>query len=266
MEQIAEMIQKLAPLGMKERFERNTSHDQLKVDYYNSLPGCLKYYDCPKCKNKGTIAHLNDDGIETHSTCECMKIRRSYELIEKSGLKRQIDTMTFDNFTVSDVWQQTMKATAQRYACNPAGWLYLAGQSGCGKTHLCTAVCGKLLHEGREVLYITWRHILQKLQANRFDEVEYENILQELAKVDVLYIDDFLKSDKPDKEMSVAFEIIDARYISKLPTIISSEMQIKAIQKIDEAVAGRISEMARGNIAQILNIEGRNYRLRREAV
>lgn len=262
------MIQDMALThsGEKERYETTKSHDQLKVDYYNSLPGTLIYYNCPKCLNKGTIAYLNADGIETHSTCECMKIRKSFELIEKSGLKRQIDTMTFDNFIVSDTWQKALKATAQSYANNPDGWLYLAGQSGCGKTHLCTAVCGKFLHEGREVMYITWRSIVQKLQANRFNDEEYERILQELAHIDVLYIDDFLKSVSPEKEMSIAFEIIDARYISKKATIISSEMKTEAMFKIDEAVAGRISEMSRGSMAQILNMDGRNYRMKKEAV
>ena len=37
---------------------------------------------------------------------------------------------------------------------DPKGWFVTTGRSGAGKTHLCTAICGELLHRGLPVRYM----------------------------------------------------------------------------------------------------------------
>ena len=233
---------------------------QLLLEFYNARVGSLKGYNCNKCLNRGFIGYFNNEGDLVNKTCECVKLRERENAVKASGLAEYIEKKTFDSFKDSEDWQFAMKSRIQHYAENPSGWLFVAGQTGCGKTHLCTAVCRELIMSGRDVLYMKWLDICQKLHAVKFNDAVYEMHLQEIRNVDVLYIDDFFKQDKPDKE--IAYEILDARYISKKTTIITSERYIEDLMNIDEAIAGRIREMSEGNMIQILKQDGRNYRLK----
>ena len=102
------------------------------------------------------------------------------------------------------------------------------------------------------------------MQSCQFDSYAYQEKLDSLRDVDVLYIDDFMKSldkSKVNTELNFAFEIINARYISNKITVISSELLIEQLNTLDNAVAGRIIERAGGFI---INVKGpdKNFRLR----
>jgi DNA replication protein DnaC len=64
-------------------------------------------------------------------------------------------------------------------------------------------------------------------------------------------------------DVRLAFEIINYRVVSKLPTIISSEFTLGELVDIDQAVAGRIAEMAEFNAINITPDIKKNYRLRK---
>lgn len=236
------------------------SREQILLDFYNARVGPLKGYNCNKCLNRGYTAYFNSEGDMINKTCECMKLRKRESAVKASGLAEYINRKTFESFKAEESWQEVMKMRTEHFAEHPSGWLFVAGQTGCGKTHLCTAVCREMIMSDRDVSYMKWSTLCQSLRAVKFNDAVYENRLQEIKNVDVLYIDDFFKQDKPDKE--IAYEIIDARYISKKTTIITSEYYIEDLMNIDEAIAGRIKEMSGGNTIQILKQEGRNYRLR----
>ncbi len=93
--------------------------------------------------------------------------------------------------------------------------------------------------------------------------------MAELKTAEYLYIDDLYKMGantdgevKPTSaDVSIAFEIINHRYINKLPTIISTEMLPEELLHIDEATGGRIVERAKGNTLAIGKDTGKNYRL-----
>ena len=116
------------------------AHARMKADAINSTPGSLTGIDCPKCKNRGSIALPREDGSVSVQDCDCMKIRRCIWEMEKSGLKNIIREKTFDSYAATEPWQKTIKAGAVAYAEHPEGWLLFCGQPGSGKTHLCTAI------------------------------------------------------------------------------------------------------------------------------
>ena len=132
---------------------------RMKADTYNAIPGTLTGWDCPRCRNRGNIAIAGADGSISVGECACMKTRRCVWEMEKSGLKDVIREKTFDAFEALEDWQKTIKDGALRYAGDPKGWLLLSGQSGSGKTHLCTAVCRQRLLAGDPVRYMPWREI-----------------------------------------------------------------------------------------------------------
>ena len=245
-------------------------HANMKADSFNRIQGDLTGMDCPKCRNKGCIAYPQADGNIRTASCGCMKIRKCIWQMEHSGLQKSIRNLTFEHFRAEEPWQKQALAKAREYAEAPNGWLLLAGQSGCGKTHLCTAVCRQLLLSGQEVRYMPWREEAGQLKAMRLDSSERETMLANLKKAENLYIDDLFKVGR-DKDgscnptgadISLAFEILNHRYINRLPTLISTERMPEELVEIDEGVASRILEMAGSHIYAIEKNRSRNYRLR----
>jgi DNA replication protein DnaC len=238
----------------------------------NSIPGNLTGYDCKKCLNRGNKFFVEGDYIVSRE-CECMKIRRSYWNIEKSGLKDLLGRYTFENFTAGEQWQKEFKADAQRFVSDHTGkWFFAGGQVGCGKTHICTAIVGEFLKQGIESRYMLWRDEVVKLKACVNDEYEYGKLIVPLKTVPVLYIDDFFKTANDDKDnkrpptsgdINVAFELLTYRYNNyKLITIISTERSIDDLLDCDEAVGSRIYERTKDYCCYIQPGENRNYRLR----
>lgn len=229
------------------------------VARYNETEGNLKGYDCRICRNKGYISVL-EDGYEIHRECKCLKIRRCLRNIEQSGLSGALERMTFERYRCETPWQEQAKQTAQEYTRTPdSPWLYISGQSGAGKTHLCTAVCGVLLKRGVQIQYTMWRDICREMQSFQ----KREECFRKLMGWEALYIDDFLKTSNPRKELDIAFEIINGRYASGKRTILSSEILLQELLRLDAALAGRIRERC-GNgtfVVQISPDTGRNYRL-----
>lgn len=252
---------------------------KLKAELLNSTIGALDKqdgYSCALCKNKGIIAYpeISELGYSTvvFRECVCMKPRRSLRRLERSGLKSLIKDYTFERFNVYKPWQGLMLNAARCYAKKPEGWFFVGGQSGSGKTHICTAICRELLLSGRAVIYMLWRDTVAQLKAAVTDEKRYAELINEYKTVDVLYIDDLFKVGRSKEaaaqptsaDINVAFEILNYRYNNPaLLTVISSEYSIADIISIDEAVGGRIYERAKnGNACSIKRDRGKNYRLR----
>ena len=243
---------------------------KLKADSFNKQQGGLTGYDCPKCLNRGRIAIPNEDGGVSFRDCECMKIRRCVQKMEASGLREVIRDWTFEAYKDVDSWQTTIKQGAMAYADNVDGWLLFCGQSGSGKTHLCTAVCRHLLLAGEEVCYMPWRQDIRELKGMAKEPATQAEALKKYQEAPILFIDDLFKVSKaadglrvpPVTDVNLAFDILNYRYTKRLTTIISTERYPAELVDIDEATGGRIVEMAQGHTYCIEKKPGRNYRLR----
>jgi uncharacterized protein yqaM len=240
-----------------------TEYLQLKADSYNSTTGSLTGYDCPICKNKGYIEKIVDDS-EVLVECKCLKIRDTLRRIKDSGLEELLRCCTFRNFETTEEWQKSIKSGAMRFAEQDKGFFYIGGQSGCGKTHLCTAIIGALIKKGKSARYFVWREDSTMLKAMVNDR-EYTECISGFKTTDVLYIDDLFKqSNVSDADVKLAFELIDYRARNSLTTVISSELNMDDLIDIDEALGGRIVKMTRGNRHIISKDRKKNYRLRKE--
>lgn len=252
--------------------------EQKKADDYNAEAGHLNEqdgYDCPICKNKGTImsVEVKDNWPRPRMRdCKCMAMRYTIARMKRSGLQNIITECTFDKYEEIDPWHTSVKQRAKDYAANPSGWFFVGGQSGAGKSHLCTAICRTFLLRGDRVQYMMWVDDSAKLKGIVNEGDEYVREVDRFKKSPVLYIDDLFKvqndngqnRQKPTAaDVRLAFEIINYRVVSKLPTIISSEFTLAELVDIDQAVAGRIAEMAESNAISIAPDIAKNYRLRK---
>jgi DNA replication protein DnaC len=254
------------------RTEKKMTFDELaqkQCEWYNESEGRLTGIDCPDCKNRGNFQILDANGYRVMRECKCMAHRRYISMMQSAGLGDLYEKCTFDAYKVESDWQQTCKARSMAYAAKDGNaWYLFSGNTGSGKTHLCTAICSELAKRGRGIKYLQWKPLFDKLVRTKFKDFEQEQVLRECKNADVLYIDDFLKTPRniaPSPEMvAYALEIVDARYIADNKTIFSTEFTLNEIMDFDEALGGRIREKTEGNMCIVKREEGRNYRRRNE--
>jgi len=258
---------------MLEQFTKNIDlntewsyNPQREVDDFNTSSGTLEGYDCPTCRNKGLIAFVHDGDMSTKK-CVCIALRRNARNLRDSGLDNLVESCLFETYEVTTPWQQHMLDTARAYALDGEGsWLYIGGQVGCGKTHLCTATAYELMLRGMTGKYMLWRDDSAMLKANVNEDI-YGEKMREYKKAGVLYIDDLFKNEQNAQptpaDIRLAFEIINYRYNDPhKATIISSEKSVDEILAIDEALGSRIYQRTKRFCVFIARDRDKNYRLR----
>lgn len=217
--------------------------------------------DCPICRNKGYIWVDDENGMQNFKSCQCMIKRKVKRITKESGMNDLLDYRLRD-FETDLEWQKNIAVLAYRYIkTNSKDWFCMLGQSGSGKTHICSAICNALMNTYCvEVRYIAWNTFASDYKDDFKAGAEQMKILQ---NVPVLYVDDFLKGANSDFDIkNIAFDLINYRYVKKLKTIISSELMFRDIMKADEAIAGRIKQMCGEYAISIQKSKTNNYRLR----
>ena len=252
--ELAEILAKAQSLS--ETGASNLTYDRAAI--VNGITGDLGELDCPKCKNRGWIAYNDGDGV-VYERCDCMPKRRALRGIRESGLSALLEDYRLDNYETPEPWQESALAKARQYAGDPGkGWFYIYGSPGTGKSHLCTGICGALLESGHDVRYMLWRDVSRELKAV-VNDTAFNELAAPYKRCAVLYIDDFLKGGMGDADKRLAFELLNSRYNSRRPTLISSELSIDAVPDWDEAIGSRIYERAKG---YVIHANGQNWRLR----
>lgn len=262
------------PMSQKERA-------QALVDSYNATTGdrnLLDGYDCPICKNRGMIAVLTEtNGIygDANRFCVCNEIRKQRLRLKKAGLLHMVETCTFDRYETPDAWQAAIKEKALRFTQDDEHrFFFIGGQSGAGKTHICTAITAHYIDQGKRAKYMVWIDESNKLKGLVTEPGEYAAAMDEIKKTEVLYIDDLFKPIRGANgqitppsyaDIRLAMEIINYRYNNPgLITIISGERTIDELLYLDEALAGRISQLSKegGYCINLKKDSGRNWRLK----
>ena len=256
-------VEKYAQMSYRDR-------RQLIIDIENNIEGNLNEQDghnCELCKNRGYIWKLNEDDMDTRVECKCMSVRETLRRAKRSGLGDILVDCTFDKFIATEQWQYDLKSNAQAFCKDDtAKWFFVGGQPGSGKTHICTAITGYYIKKKYDVKYMLWCEVSKRLKAV-INDAEYQTELDKYMNVDVLYIDDFLKTqhgELPTKgDINIAFELINHRIMNpELITIISSEKTLTDILTYDEATMSRIFQAAGAYKTNILKDTRKNYRLR----
>lgn len=233
-------------------------------------------YQCEICKDTGYVLSLDEKGNQEATECKCIMKKRAMRRLKKSGLLELANIYTFDKYIPTEQWQKTVINSAKDYLVNAeTEWLFVAGQTGAGKTHVCTAVCLELINQGLDVRYFRWRD--EGAEAKRLiNDYSYNDFMSEYLNCDVLYIDDLFKckynEEKrkypvTDGDVNLAYSMLNYRYNARKKTIISSELTLTIIEEqADAAVAGRIQEMANKYCLNIKRDDYRNYRKRHEEI
>ena len=262
-----EFMRDQVQISEKERAEK------LAADM-NSKEGTLgseTYFSCPKCMNRGyfwTAREYMGSWQVVQLWCNCWKTRDSIQRMKRSGLANSLKRLK--DFEAVEPYQKQMLDAAKAYLAlgdhSGGESLFLGGAVGSGKTHIGTAVCRELLHREHAVIYMPWVNEAQRLKAMGNDE-GLTNEIAVYSQAEYLYIDDLFKPlpgqvAPTPADFRLAYDIINYRYINKLPMIVSCEKYIDELLEYDEATVSRLYERAKGYTVNIGRVAGRNYRMK----
>lgn len=152
---------------------------------------------------------------------------RLESFIDRAAIPRRFIGRGFDNFTVQSPDQQRALDAASGYADTfeqrfKAGHgLVFSGMPGTGKSHLAAAILQAVLprHTG---LYVTCMGVIRMVRNTwrRDSQQSEQQVLDTLAGVDLLVIDEIGVQYGTDGEQTVLFEVLDLRYQDQKPTIL----------------------------------------------
>lgn len=255
----------LANLTSKQSFDRKEHQKQIalwEMNSFNETPGNKTH--CNKCKGKGYIMGVIcrfDNYYTIVKECDCMANLKACREVKNSGMG-QLLNYTFDNYRVESNWQADIKRRAMANA-NTKDWFFIGGQSGSGKTHICSAIANYQRSKSVRVKYIVWTDAINKLKD--FEDNSYMN---ELKMVECLYIDDLFKkvgtkySDGlTSSDITKTWELINHRNLNNLKTIISSEMTLIDILNVDESLGSRIKQSAKNYFVNVTEDVRKNMRI-----
>lgn len=226
-------------------------------------------YECEKCKDNGFIPVL-ENGELVAVECECRQRRIARIRLKNSRIPPGMLNAGFREFDCGgEPALENARKKAMLYYRNfesienaRRNSLLLYGQSGAGKTHLGMAVCNNLLNNFQvSVVYMAYRNAVTRIKQTVTDRENYYREIGPYCDARLLYIDDLLKGRTTDADLNILYEIVNYRYMSNGPMVISTEKTPEQLLDFDEAVGGRILEMCRDNV---ICLEGRelNYRMR----
>lgn len=209
--------------------------------------------------------------------CECaIKEReknRQEKLLKSSEITFAFRKKTFDSFSLEDIHEdirsayrkcQTYKSRFAEIRKEENNGICLMGQPGCGKTHLLMAVTNSLLDQNIDVLYFPYVQGFEEIKADMKKDDINKYRFDKMKSVAVLFIDDLFKppSAPSDYELKQMFNVINHRYLEKLPTLISTEVSISRMCDFDEGLGSRINEMCREFRVLLKGGKELNYRMR----
>jgi len=226
--------------------------------------------NCPIC---GGVGYLRRDlpidhpdfGKIVPCPCRAKEITQAARerLFRMSSLDA-LNNLRFDNFEKRGrirLGQQQADSlesaynSALNFAENRKGWLLLTGRYGCGKTHLAAAIANHAIESGISTLFLTVPDLLDWLRyAYSGVDMSFEERFEEIREIPLLILDDFGTQNATPWAQEKIFQIMNHRYINKLPTVITSNMPINDFE-------GRTrSRLQDPELVTVVNILAPDYR------
>jgi len=226
--------------------------------------------ECPICHGTG---YVREDVPVGHPhfgkvfLCSCRQSEREARRMASLRALSNLEAMaryTFETFRPEGIALNEEKRRnlsnayemARRYAEDPQGWLVLLGGYGCGKTHLAVAIANEQLARGRPVLFVVVPDLLDHLRAafNPNSPVSYDQRFETVRNAPLLILDDLGTQHATEWAREKLFQIFNHRYNARLPTVITSNQELEAI---DARIRSRLADT---DLVQICPITAPDFR------
>jgi DNA replication protein DnaC len=242
-EKIDETLKKLAEdtqIGKPE-----TSAGDRK-EHNNEFKDMIGDPNCPYC---GGLGYLRDEFPVGHpdfgkiQICSCRDKdvnRLIHERLFSISNLDELHKLTFDNFEPRGrvgLWPQQADSLerafnhSKQFSHSLNGWLLLQGPFGCGKTHLAAAIANFTVSMGVPTLFITVPDLLDSLRFTYNDpNATFEERFNQIRRASLLVLDDFGTHNTTPWAQEKLFQIINYRYINRLPTVVTANIHLEDIE------------------------------------
>lgn len=221
-----------------------------KDEYLNEEDGLMHCAVCHK-KTETIIKHpFNDTKRKVRCKCGCKTEKDLFEerqKVEELDRQRRIcfaeSNMANWNFQNDDRRNEKLSNAMKVYADKfpemrkEGRGLLLHGTVGTGKTFYAACIANSLIDYGYSVLMTNFARLTNQLQG-MFDGKQ--QFIDSLNRYSLLIIDDLGAERKSEFMQEQVFNIIDARYRSGLPFIITTNLSTDEIKKPQEVGYSRI--------------------------
>ncbi|MFQ5615246.1 MAG: ATP-binding protein [Anaerolineales bacterium] len=221
--------------------------------------------DCPHCRGAGYLrvnVPIRHPDFGKLQICSCRQSAVQQQVRDRlfalSNLT-ELQNLTFETFRArgriglgpsqADSIERAHNQ-AQMFAQNQQGWLLLQGKYGCGKTHLAAAIANYAVEIGVPALFITVPDLLDTLRYAYNDPgFTFEQRFEEIRRAPLLILDDFGTQNATEWAQEKLFQILNFRYINRLPLVITTNL---TIDQIEGRIRSRLQDPELVTHAQIL--------------
>lgn len=229
-------------------------------------------YECKYCKDTGFI---------NNKECTCFKNKLIFKAYNMSNLAEIIKTDNFKTFNYDyyskeineenkmspyeniKIVMAKLNIFVDKFDERFKNFIFY-GNSGIGKTFLCSCIAKELLDKGKTVVYMTAFDLFESIK-KKFAK-NYEDILKKDYKefkndADLLIIDDLGTEFITNFTLTEFFNIINTRILKKKPTIISTNLNP---EKLLEQYSARVVSRFYGEY-EIIKLFGEDIRIKKKA-
>ncbi len=255
-----------------------------EVAYYAVLgrERVIRPRECPPCRARREV----EEAREAEEALTLQKIKLKNDWKTSCGISGWMIEKTFNNFDRR--YQREAYRVAFDYAQGFApeqavgypSLVFYSAAFGLGKTHLAVAIANYIIsswdgdpaHASCPVRFESGPGLIRRIRAtynirdgDSWHERE-EDVYNKLRGVRLLILDDVGKEKPSEHTREVYFYIVDERYKSGLPVVVTSNLPLEGQPSLSDLMGGstvdRLIGMTRG---KIIELKGRSFRqLRRQ--
>lgn len=213
---------------------------------------------CPKCHDRGFLRYevpVDHPSFGQVYECDCRLQSIAQDRLEKLRKLSNLNSFSessFQDFDDSIPGTQHALEEALNFAGDPTHrWLVLSGPVGVGKTHLAVAIAQHAIEQNSMAAYFAAvPDLMDHLRASFApgSEEGYDQRFEEIRTAQLLVLDDLGTENATPWAQEKLYQIINHRYVDRLPTVITTNVDIR---KIDDRIASRMLDHRLSTLVEI---------------
>ena len=225
-------------------------------------PELIDAYNCDLCRDTHSVyrVEITGDGpgdfVQVREWCPKCGLEYKQQLLWKqSGIHEMDRDQMFNSFDEeTDVQLKAKDAVCELVEGLGVDFIILYGPSGTGKTHLGNAAVIDYIQQGKLARVVRCAEWLNELRAS-IDTDETVDVKAYIRKVPLLVFDEL--DCRTRFEWDEVVHMLGQRWADRLPTIITTNMDVSEWDSSFDRIVSRARDRVRG---RMILLDGRDYR------